>query len=44
MRAGKIGRRPLNGKCPRYCTFQPICRLERALGLEADSEGGENGA
>jgi hypothetical protein len=43
MLAGDIGRRPLGGSCPDYCTFQPICRLERALGAEAeeDSENGE---
>jgi ATP-dependent helicase/DNAse subunit B len=44
MRAGDIDRRPLGGKCPSYCTFQPICRLERALGLEAEGEGAENGS
>ena len=33
MRAGDIDRDPLNGECPKYCTFQPICRLERALGV-----------
>lgn len=43
MRAGRIGRRPLGGKCPRYCTFQPICRLERAVGAvgEQNGNGGE---
>ena len=40
MHQGKIDRRPLGGRCPDYCTFQPICRLERALGLE--SEQGED--
>ena len=39
MRAGLIDRDPINGKCPRYCTFQPICRLERAIGLEEDQNG-----
>jgi ATP-dependent helicase/nuclease subunit B len=39
MRAGRIGRRPLGGRCPEHCTFQSICRLERALGVPA-----ENGA
>ncbi len=34
MQAGQIGRRPIGGRCPSYCTFQPICRLERAVGLE----------
>ena len=43
LRSGDIGRRPLGGSCPRYCTFQPICRLERALGLPAEGEDRENG-
>lgn len=37
MRAGGIDRDPIGGSCPRYCTFQPICRLERALGLEDET-------
>jgi len=36
MRAGRIDRDPLNGECPRYCTYQSICRLERALGAVGD--------
>jgi ATP-dependent helicase/DNAse subunit B len=36
MAAGAIGRRPLGGKCPKYCTFQAICRLERAVGAVGD--------
>ena len=39
MRAGEIDRDPIGGRCPSYCTFQPICRLERALGLEDDAAG-----
>ena len=42
LRAGDIDRRPLGGTCPPYCTFQPICRLERAIGLPAPE--GENGS
>jgi len=38
MREGKITRDPLNDECPKYCTFQAICRLERALGVEAEPE------
>ncbi len=43
MRAGRVRRDPLNGECPRYCTYQPICRLERALGAVGDERpnGGE---
>jgi RecB family exonuclease len=40
VRAGRIARRPLGGRCPEHCTFQPICRLERALGVPAE-EGAE---
>lgn len=40
MLAGDIHRDPHAGKCPRYCEFQPICRLERAIGLEDEAEGG----
>ncbi len=42
MRDGDITRDPLGGVCSEYCTFQPICRLERALGLE-DENGNGNG-
>jgi ATP-dependent helicase/DNAse subunit B len=41
MQAGDITRDPLNGKCPKYCTYQPICRLERALGLELEERQDE---
>jgi len=45
MRAGQIKRNPLGGKCPRYCAYQPICRLERAVGIEEDGfEGSGNGS
>jgi RecB family exonuclease len=44
MRAGRIDRDPRGGSCPSYCTFQPICRLERAIGLEdTNDDGEENG-
>jgi hypothetical protein len=39
LRSGAIDRKPLGGKCSKYCTFQPICRLERALGLPDESNG-----
>jgi hypothetical protein len=41
MRAGEIRRNPLGGQCPKYCRFQPICRKERALGLEGEESEGE---
>ena len=44
MRAGKIGRDPIGGRCPAYCMFQPICRLERAVGLEDEQAPGANGS
>jgi ATP-dependent helicase/DNAse subunit B len=43
MRAGDIDRDPLNGECPKYCTFQPICRLERALGVVGNENGDAGG-
>jgi ATP-dependent helicase/DNAse subunit B len=42
MGAGRIGRRPLGGKCPKYCSFQAICRLERAVGAVGEQSGGED--
>jgi hypothetical protein len=41
MRRGEIGRRPIGGKCPKYCSFQPICRLERVVGAVGDENGEE---
>jgi RecB family exonuclease len=32
MSSGDIGRRPIGGRCPAHCTYQAICRLERAVG------------
>jgi hypothetical protein len=40
LRGGMIDRKPIGGTCPRYCTFQAICRLERAIGLPAEGENG----
>jgi RecB family exonuclease len=34
MRAGEIGRRPNGGTCPKFCRYQPICRLERSIGVD----------
>ena len=42
MRGGDIRRDPLGGVCSEYCTFQPICRLERALGLDEETKNGGN--
>ena len=33
MRAGRIERDPIDDRCPSFCTFQAICRRERAAGL-----------
>jgi hypothetical protein len=42
LRGGGITRAPLGGTCPRYCTYQPICRLERALGLPEEGSNGDD--
>ena len=42
MRDGKIGRRPLGGRCPKYCHYQAICRLERGLGDPAGESEDED--
>ncbi len=39
MRAGEIRRHPIGGKCPKWCEFQAICRLERALGTDENGGG-----
>ena len=40
IRRGAVDRDPLDGKCPWYCTFAPICRMDR----QADpGTGAENG-
>ncbi|CAN5455650.1 hypothetical protein BH10ACT11_BH10ACT11_05090 [soil metagenome] len=39
MLAGEITRDPLGGKCPKWCSFQAICRLERAVGADEDEQG-----
>ncbi len=47
MRAGEIGRDPNGGKCPKWCRYQPICRLERSIGAEeiaGNGDAGGNGA
>jgi ATP-dependent helicase/DNAse subunit B len=36
MQAGDIRRDPLDRQCPKYCAYQPICRLERSLGVDAE--------
>ncbi len=40
MRAGDIRRHPIGGRCPKYCNFQAICRLERAIGVDENGNGG----
>jgi hypothetical protein len=42
MRRGAIGRDPNGGECPSWCQYQPICRLERAVGSD-DGGGNANG-
>jgi len=43
MRAGEIDRDPNGGRCPRWCRFQPICRLERSIGVEEAAGNGDAG-
>jgi RecB family exonuclease len=44
IHAGEIGRRPLGGKCPEWCDFQPICRRERGLPEEEpEAESADEG-
>jgi RecB family exonuclease len=38
IRSGEVIRDPLDGKCPDYCHFQPICRRERGLPEEEPGE------
>jgi hypothetical protein len=46
MREGSIDRNPLDGRCPFYCTFAPICRIDQRLertgggGSASSGEGG----
>jgi ATP-dependent helicase/DNAse subunit B len=45
MRRGEIDRKPNQGQCPKWCTYQPICRLERAIGPDDGGNGnGGNGS
>ncbi|HYX78622.1 MAG TPA: PD-(D/E)XK nuclease family protein, partial [Solirubrobacterales bacterium] len=44
MRRGEINRKPNGGRCPEWCNYQPICRIERSLGPDGgDSEAGGTG-
>jgi ATP-dependent helicase/DNAse subunit B len=43
MRHGEIERKPNQGKCPKWCTYQPICRLERAIGPDEGAGNGDAG-
>ena len=43
MRDGKVTRNPLGGVCPRWCTFQPICRRERAPLADREDTKSDNG-
>jgi RecB family exonuclease len=44
MRAGRIGRDPNQGRCPPWCRYQAICRLERSLGAEEGAGEGDEPA
>jgi RecB family exonuclease len=43
MRGGEIGREPNGGRCPTFCRYQPICRLERSIGTEEITGNGDAG-
>jgi RecB family exonuclease len=43
MRQGSIGRDPNRGECPKFCTYQPICRLERSIAADAGAPDGNGG-
>ena len=43
IRSGEVIRDPLDGKCPDYCHFQPICRRERGLPEEEPGEDRDGG-
>jgi hypothetical protein len=36
MREGRVRRNPIEGRCPAYCTFAPICRRERGPAAERE--------
>ena len=42
IRAGRVTRDPIEDKCPWYCTFAPICRMDRRADPSA-AEGGSGG-
>lgn len=41
IRAGEISRNPRGGECPSWCSYAPICRMERSL-VEPDPEAEED--
>lgn len=43
IRTGRVVRDPIDGRCPEYCTFQPICRRERGLPDEEEHPEREPG-
>ena len=41
MRRGEIDRKPNGGRCPEWCRYQQICRIERSIGPDGgDGEAG----
>ena len=38
MRSGRIDRDPIDDRCPRFCTFQSICRRDRTARLEPERD------
>ena len=41
MRAGEIDRDPRDDRCPSWCRFQSICRIERAAPEDLDEDEGD---
>lgn len=40
IREGRVKRDPIDDKCPWYCTFAPICRMDRRADPSAAESGG----
>jgi hypothetical protein len=40
IRDGRVTRDPIDEKCPWYCTFAPICRMDRRSDPSLTGEGG----
>jgi ATP-dependent helicase/DNAse subunit B len=41
IQSGRVTRDPIDGRCPKFCSYQPICRRERGLPEEEPDPEGE---